>query len=167
MDFRFLQHVFTHLQRQALEAMKTQGIPASDKKYATMVKLLRSQNLAALGFVKQQPSPAAPQQAPPPPPSTAVSTSATSELPAVAPGPVSSATLAQMNEELQQSKGVSSNVKTGAFSAAQVHQLKAQILAYRYLTHNVALPQNLLIAIRGATPSVRNCIFSQFLQVES
>lgn len=139
---------------QALEAMKQAGVPASDKKYATMVKLLRSQNLSSLGFVKA-PSSATTQQAAPQPapaPSTA-STSAPAE--GAQPGDPA---LVQMNEDLQQQKQVPSTVKTSPFSPAQVQQLKAQILAYRYLTHNMALPPNLLLAIRGVAPSVRVCL---------
>ena len=146
---------------QALEALKQQGVPVSDKKYATMVKLLRSQNLASLGFTKVASSSSLGQPAAQPAPPSTASTSQPGEPATPAePGQVG---LVQMNEELQQQRTAPLNVKTSPFSAAQVHQLKAQILAYRYLTHNMALPSNLLLAIRGATPSVRTLSVISFL----
>lgn len=130
--------------------MKAQGVPATDKKYATMVKLLRAQNLAALGFIKEKPAGPSSQSAPAAAQPTSSSTSAATES-AVPVDPA----LVQMNEELQQSKFSAQSVKNTAFSPAQMHQLKAQVLAFRYLTHNMPLPTNLMLAIRGATPSVR------------
>lgn len=131
--------------------MKQQGVPANDKKYATMVKLLRSQDLGSLGFLRNQAASAPLQSAPAAPPASA--TSSTS-APTESAAPLDPA-LVQMNEDLQQSRTAAPSTKNTAFSAAQLHQLKAQVLAFRYLTHNMPLPTNLMLAIRGVAPSVR------------
>jgi hypothetical protein len=64
-----------------------------------------------------------------------------------------SLSLLQMNEEFMKNPPPLSSGPTMS-SASQLYQLKAQILAFRFLARNLTLPPNLLAAIRGMNPLV-------------
>src|SRR5690554_4965246 len=95
--------------------MRAQGINESDSRYATLLKILKTQTLYG------HPMNPNPNYRPPATPS-----------PSITPKPSSAGKAA--------GNGINNY---------QLFQLKAQILAYKYLSRNMALPPKLLAAVRA------------------
>jgi hypothetical protein len=113
---------------QTLEQMRNAGVPPTDRRYVHLVKLLKAQNLSALQRKPTVPNEPAgkPNGLPQAPPSLA--------LPPLGEDGIDS---------------VKPQAPLGPFTASQLAQLKAQILAYRYLSRNLSMPPALLTTIKA------------------
>jgi hypothetical protein len=126
---------------QTLETMKNSGLDNSDPRYQALLRVLKAHSNELQGLIRQQQQQANLATKAYPQTSTEMKEGVT-----VQPLPN-----AGMISDKVATNGVlpSKPAPTRPFTQEQLAQLRAQILAYKYLSRNLALPPALLAAIRS------------------